>query len=109
MIELDSATVMILLSTCVGMLIIVWFLIMKISWRLSRIEYLISETNELEREPSIPSSGSGVVLPAGEVSQRRAFEIFLAEDPARRLLPKREQFTAYRRWRQEKGMNWSNS
>ena len=35
-----------------------------------------------------------------------AFEMFLAEEPARRKLPKREQFADYRKWRQEKGLNW---
>jgi hypothetical protein len=35
------------------------------------------------------------------------FKKFLAEDPARRKLPKREQFEAYRKWRRAKGLNWS--
>lgn len=44
-----------------------------------------------------------------ETSAGGAFEAFLGEDSARRALPKAEQFSAYRKWRQEKGMNWSNS
>ena len=47
--------------------------------------------------------------PAIETQPGGAFEAFLAEDPERRKLPKGEQFAAYRRWRQEKGLNWSNS
>jgi hypothetical protein len=38
-----------------------------------------------------------------------AFETFLDEDPARRNLPKNEQFAAFRRWRVEKGLNWRAS
>lgn len=38
-----------------------------------------------------------------------AFDAFLSEDAARRAMTKAEQFSAYRKWRQEKGMNWSNS
>ena len=44
-----------------------------------------------------------------ETSAGGAFEAFLGEDAARRAMPKAEQFSAYRKWRQEKGMNWSNS
>lgn len=36
-----------------------------------------------------------------------AFDRFMMEDASRRSLPKREQFEAYRRWRQENGMNWN--
>ncbi len=109
MIELDSSTVVILLTSCVAMLMIVWFLIMKISWRLNKIEYLLSEINELPKESAAAFPEAATGFPTGEIPQRRAFEIFLSEDPARRRLAKREQFTAYRRWRREKGMNWSNS
>ena len=35
------------------------------------------------------------------------FEEFLNEDPERRSLTKKEQFKAYRKWRTEKGLNWS--
>ena len=37
------------------------------------------------------------------------FEQFLAEDPQRLTMPKSEQFAAYREWRKQNGMNWSNS
>jgi hypothetical protein len=36
-----------------------------------------------------------------------AFAEFLAEDPQRRNLPKREQAESYRRWRRNRGLNWS--
>ncbi len=38
--------------------------------------------------------------------QKKWFEVFLDEDPARRELPKKDQFAAFRRWREERGLNW---
>ncbi|WP_411826386.1 hypothetical protein [Luteolibacter sp. AS25] len=37
------------------------------------------------------------------------FDEFLTEDPERKNLTKKEQFKAYRKWRSEKGLNWSNA
>lgn len=42
-----------------------------------------------------------------DASMGGAFEGFLDEEPGRRALPKGEQFAAYRKWRQEKGLNWT--
>jgi hypothetical protein len=38
--------------------------------------------------------------------QKHLFAEFLAEDPSRRELPKKEQFAEFRRWRDKKGLNW---
>jgi hypothetical protein len=38
--------------------------------------------------------------------QKHLFAEFLAEDPGRRELPKKEQFAEFRRWRDRKGLNW---
>lgn len=35
------------------------------------------------------------------------FETWVMEDPARREMPKKEQFAAYRQWRAEQGLTWS--
>ncbi len=76
--------------------------ILRILKRLSRLESLLTQDRSYgqaaERAPS-----------EGEISSGGAFEAFLADDPKRRLLTKGEQFAAYRQWRQENGMNWSNS
>jgi hypothetical protein len=102
MFGLDSATVLILLGSCVAMLVFLVFLILKVSWRLSRIELFLAENQFADRVPEVPSLGL-------EREALGAFQTFLAEDPARGRLTKGEQFAAYRKWRQEKGMNWSNS
>jgi hypothetical protein len=39
-------------------------------------------------------------------SRQRQFDAFLAEAPERAILPKREQFAAFRQWRQENGLTW---
>jgi hypothetical protein len=100
--ETDLSNVVILLASCAGLLLLVLLLVLRISARLSRIEGL------LWRQPSRPETVESGPS-AAETSAGGAFEIFLSEDPSRRELPKAEQFSAYRLWRQEKGMNWSNS
>lgn len=100
--DVDGSTIVILISSCAGLLVLVLLLIFQISGRLSRMERLLSE-NSSEGEPFESAPTSAETLSGG------AFEAFLSEDPSRRQLIKGEQFSAYRRWRQENGLNWSNS
>lgn len=100
--EFEGSTAVILLSSCAGLLVWVLLLIFQISGRLSRIESFMAQvTSDSESSESAPT--------AAETSPGGAFEAFLSEDPSRRELIKSEQFSSYRRWRQEKGLNWSNS
>ncbi len=101
--ESEVSNVVVLLASCAGLLVLVLFLIIRISSRLARIERLVVQGQT--RHESAAEQGPSVA----ETSPGGAFEAFLNEDPARRDLPKGEQFSAYRLWRQEKGMNWSNS
>ncbi len=41
-----------------------------------------------------------------ETSEGGAFEAFLVADPQQRMLSKAEQFANFRKWRQDKGLNW---
>ena len=100
--ELEANSVMMLLGICVVLLILVMAVLFRISARVHRIESLLGQHSER----SEPVDGGPSVA---ETSPGGAFEMFLNEDPARRKLTKSEQFSAYRQWRQEKGMNWSNS
>ena len=100
--EAEAPTLIILLSVCAGLLVLVLLLVLRISSRLSRIEKLAGQSPS--RSESADQSPS-----KAETSPGGAFEAFLSEDPSRRDLPKGEQFSAYRQWRHEKGMNWSNS
>ena len=99
--EAAAPILVILLTACVGMLVVVLLLVLRISWRLSRLEKLGGHSpSRLESTAEAPTQA--------ETSPGGAFEAFLAQDPSRRDLPKGEQFSAYRRWRQDNGMNWSN-
>jgi hypothetical protein len=100
--ESEAPTLLILLSVCAGLLVLVLLLVLRISSRLSRIEKLAGQASS--RGDSADQAPS-----KAETSPGGAFEAFLAEDPSRRDLPKGEQFSAYRQWRHDKGMNWSNS
>lgn len=92
----------ILLSVAAGMLVLLFVLGLRISRRLARIERRLTDmANHSDPETSPPSHA--------ETQAGGAFETFLSEDPVRRFLPKAEQFAAYRKWRQEKGLNWSGS
>ena len=97
-----APTLMILLVTAVSLLVWLLALVLGVSRRLSRIERRMA--GDSGREEASDAAASHVASPAGG-----AFEVFLDEDPARRELPKGEQFAAYRRWRHERGMNWSKS
>ncbi len=100
--ESDSQVILILLYSAVGLLLVLLVLAFGILRRLSRIQLRMLEfPKRHDREDPVPS-------PA-ETSSGGAFEMFLGEDPSRRNLPKGEQFAEYRKWRQEKGLNWSNS
>ncbi len=99
--DATSSTFMILFVATVGLLALVVAILLGISRRLWRMERMLGEESA-RREDADPGP-----LPA-ETSAGGAFETFLSEDPEHRKLPKREQFAAYRRWRQENGLNWSN-
>lgn len=100
--EAAAPSLIILLSICAGLLVLVLLLVLRISWRLSRMEKLGHQSPSREESAEQPPSQA-------ETSPGGAFEAFLAEDPSRRELPKGEQFKTFRQWRHDKGMNWSNS
>lgn len=97
----ESSTIVILLAACAGLSVLLLLLAFRILARLATLEQrIISIASAQEEGGQAPSSA--------ETSQGGAFESFLNEDPSRRDLIKSEQFAAYRRWRQENGLNWSN-
>ena len=68
--------------------------------RLQRIERLL-KVRDSAAKSSAAAPSAAAPGPQGE------FEVFLAEDAARQQLTKTEQFSAYRRWRRDRGLNWS--
>lgn len=93
--------IIILLAVCVGLLFFLLLTVYGISGRLGRVERLLAEKKEAK-----PASEP---ISAAESAPGGPFEAFLDEDPSRRSLSKKEQSAAYRKWRQQNGMNWSNS
>ncbi len=97
-----SSTVVILLGTLAGLLLLLVMIVFGIARSLGRIQrdLMDAKAHVSERQPGFAKVGT---------TGRRAFETFLSEDPSRQKLAKREQFAAYRQWRKEKGLNWKNS
>ena len=93
--------VVILLCSALGLLVVVLALLLGMARRLTCIERRLADA--LSREEAARATTALAEIPHGG-----AFETFLNEEPARRSLTKSEQFAAYRRWRQENGLNWSN-
>lgn len=103
--ETDLSTVVILISTCAGLLLLIAVGVFLAGSRLARIERLLAGQKGGSRaESAAPERGEPIESRPGG-----PFDQFLDEDPSRKLLTKKEQAAAYRKWRQQNGMNWSNS
>ena len=96
----ESPFLLIAVWSCAGLLLMLVLLIVRM---LSLIHVLQKSVRNMAAS-AVDDSALGA-----ETTSGGAFEIFLNEESSRRALPKSEQFAAYRQWRQEKGMNWSNS
>ena len=76
--------------------------VLRLSSRVSRLFHLIS--------PQAPAVSHELAEQKEATSeQKNLFAEFLAEDPSRKELPKKEQFSEFRRWRDEKGLNWKGA
>jgi hypothetical protein len=75
---------------------------------LLRLSARVSSLFRLIASPVPPASQELADRKESNGEQGRWFAEFLAEDPSRRDLPKKEQFAAFRRWREEKGLNWKS-
>jgi len=96
--ETEVLILTILLAVCAALLLVLVLVMIHSARSLRRIERSLT-SRDAARESA--ASAAGAAAPRGE------FEAFLAEDPARQLLTKAEQFSSYRRWRQDNGLNWS--
>jgi len=87
------------------LLIAILVLLLQINAKLSLLTFKITKPSR----PHSTATESEETDHQTDVSPGSLFETFLKEDPKRRLLSKKEQFTAYRNWRSEKGLNWNSS
>lgn len=103
--ETDLSTVVTLIAVCAGLLSLILVWVVLVGSRLARIERLLAlKKGESRAETAAQQAREAIDSRAGG-----QFERFLEEDPSRKLLTKKEQSVTYRKWRQEQGMNWSNS
>ena len=90
-----------LLGALLALQLVVLVMLLRLSGRLSRL----SRRNA----PQAPAAGKELgERRESNAEQKKSFALFLAEDPARTELPKKEQFAAFRRWRDQKGLNWKS-
>ncbi|MEI6675198.1 MAG: hypothetical protein WCO57_08485 [Verrucomicrobiota bacterium] len=96
----DSWVLITLLAVCAGLLLLLLLAVMRAGRGLARIAGLLEKRGG-------GGEGAASMLATRKSSHDGEFETFLKADPARRQLTKSEQFRAYRRWRQQQGLNWS--
>ena len=95
-----SSTQLILLTSILGVLLLLALILTRISNNLARVSRHLHDVTKRMDGPS-----------SREIETRQeslgAYETFLSEDPERLKLPKKERFRLYRIWRKEKGLNWA--
>ena len=98
--DATSSTQLILLTSILGVLLILALILTRISNILARVS---RNLNDVTKRMDGPSSK--------DIETRQeslsAYETFLSEDPERLKLSKKECFDLYRIWRKEKGLNWT--
>ena len=95
-----SSTQLILLTSILGVLVLLALVLTRISNNLARVS---RQLNDVTKRMEAPSSKDGEPQQEGLGS----YETFLSEDPDRLKLTKKERFSLYRSWRKEKGLNWA--
>lgn len=90
----------ILLGVQAGLLVLLWLGQLIQGARLRRIERQLV-TGQAQAGPELQR------IKDGNRESKRLFESWLDEEPARRSLPKKEQFAGFRKWRSEQGLNWN--
>ena len=96
----------ILAYVATGALILIFFILLSIQSRLTTIAAKLSSKSSSSATRKVSSEESDEPEMA-EPEPGSPFDNFLKEDPQRRSLTKKEQSKAYRRWRADRGLNWS--
>ncbi len=95
-----SSTELILLTSILGVLLLLTLILTRISNNLARLSRHLSAINKPAEEPQ----SNGIETRQDHLG---AYETFLSENPELLNLPKKERFRLYRIWRKEKGLNWA--
>jgi len=103
-------SITILCYTVVALLAAIVLMMFRINGQIALLSHRLRKPDGSRSErSSSPATDDApeTQAPAIEVGPGTPFEEFLNEDPDNRRLSKKEQFKAYRKWRAEKGLNWS--
>ena len=82
------------------LLLLVLVFLLKISYRLNRLELLNASLQE------DVTAEVATVTKTSSREEASEFEKFLEEDGTRRMLSKREQAADFRDWRKQRGVTW---
>ncbi len=101
----------------VGLLAVILILLFRLNAQVALLSHRLrnpasrsggsTATNPTRPNPATAESQEDNETTTVEAGPGTPFEEFLDEDPKHRTLPKKEQFKAYRKWRADKGLNWS--
>ena len=100
-----------LIAFAVLLVLAVVLLALILSWmgRLHGTLARIAQAVETRKESPGPEVQDAMRRADQSAETRGAFAAYLAEDPSRALLPKREQSAQFREWRKTRGLTWGNS
>lgn len=94
-----SATILLILATLLLGLILA--VLLRLNTNIRILTQILSKTSRISKTHS-ESEANEAIVKAGS-----HFDTFLKENPECRSLTKKDQFKAYRKWRGDKGLNWS--
>jgi hypothetical protein len=93
-----------LIPTLIGAVLVFQFILLLmllgLSGKIKRLSRMLARQEQPQIGPELAEKKEATA------DQKKWFEVFLEEDAARRELPKKEQFAAFRAWREERGLNW---
>lgn len=95
-------SIIVLAYIATAILLVIMILLFRMNGRITALSAKLGRNSRAAKltepgaEPNVAEVGPGT-----------AFDEFLKEDPQRHSLAKKEQFKAYRKWRSDKGLNWS--
>lgn len=100
------AALWVLISVVILLQVILLIGQMRQSRRLKRLERMRNAS--IPTQETAPNGGAeSLDERKSEVKEKKElFQEFLEEDPARKELPKKEQFAEFRKWRSATGLNW---
>jgi hypothetical protein len=95
-------SIIVLAYIATAILLVIMILLFRMNGRITALSAKLGRNSRAAKltepgaEPNVVKADPGT-----------AFDEFLKEDPERRSLAKKEQSKAYRKWRADKGLNWS--